>query len=184
MSRYFSLTNGADNFSYKNSSVAVTVAAGGGDDVIIGSNFGDRINGGLGNDQISGGLGNDFLNGGSGADRLFGGAGNDTFVFTKGEISNGPDGTLDSIIDFQGAGGFGAANDFIRLQGFGAGSTFSFVREATAHLNGAIYEVFDPTDGYTARVLIQFADDNYTGTLDLIGAAKGASVPHSDFGWA
>ncbi len=183
MSGYFSLTSISDTVSFKNSKIGVTVAANNGDDKITGSNFGDRINGGLGNDQIIGGLGNDFLNGGNGADRLFGGGGNDTFVFAKGEISNGPDSSLDSIIDFQGAGGFHATQDFIRLQGFGVGSTFSFVRDATAHLNGAIYEVFDPTDGYTARVLIQFADANYTGTTDLVGAANGGFVQNSDFGW-
>ena len=183
MGIYVSLGNGADNLSYKTASEAVTVFAGGGDDVIIGSAFADRINGGLGNDLLSGGAGADILNGGAGADRMVGGSGNDTFIFAKGEISNGPDSTLDQITDFQGAGGYAAEQDFIRFSGFGAGSTFSFVRDATAHLNGAIYEVFDPTDGYTARVLIQFADQNYTGTTNLLGGAQGTVVAQSDFGW-
>lgn len=183
MSGYFALGNNSDNISYQTSSSGVTVAAGGGDDRIVGSNFGDRINGGIGNDQINGGLGNDFIDGGAGSDRLAGGGGSDTFLFKKGEISTGADGVLDSIIDFQGAGGFAATQDFIRLQGFGAGSTFSFVRDTTAHTNGAIFEVFDPTDGYTARILIQFADDNYTADRELLGAANGGFVANADFGW-
>lgn len=57
------------------------------------------------------------------------------------------------------------------------------MRDATAHRNGAVYEVFDPTDGYTARILIQFADDDYTGTTQLNGAAAGAAMAHADYGW-
>lgn len=183
MAVYVSLSNAANNVSYAGSADAVIVAANGGNDTITGSAFADRLNGGLGNDNLNGGAGADVLNGGAGADRLVGGLGNDTFVFAKGEISNGPDATLDQIVDFQGAGGFNAEQDFIRFTGFGAGSTFTFVREATAHLNGAVYEVFDPTDGYTARILIQFSDDNYTGTDQLLGGANGTVVPAADFGW-
>lgn len=180
---YVSLGNQADNVSYANAAEAVTVSAGGGNDTITGGAFADRINGGLGDDQLSGGGGNDIINGGTGDDRMFGGSGNDTFVFAKGEISNGPGDALDQITDFQGAGGFNVEQDFIRFTGFGAGSTFTFVRDATAHLNGAVYEVFDPTDGYTARILVQFADANYTGTTDLLGGANGTSIPAADFGW-
>ena len=183
MPNYVSLNNLPNNVSFAAVVQGVTVVANGGDDTITGSAFADRMNGGMGNDLLSGGAGNDVLNGGAGADRLIGGTGLDTFVFAKGEISNGPDSMLDQIVDFHGAGGFKADQDFIRLTGFGAGSTLSFVRDATAHLNGAVYEVFDPTDGYTARILIQFADDDYTGTTQLLGAAAGGTVAGADFGW-
>ena len=174
MPNYVSLNNRPNNVSFAAVVQGVTVVANGGDDTITGSAFADRMNGGMGNDLLSGG---------AGADRLIGGTGLDTFVFAKGEISNGPDSMLDQIVDFHGAGGFKADQDFIRLTGFGAGSTLSFVRDATAHLNGAVYEVFDPTDGYTARILIQFADDDYTGTTQLLGAAAGGTVAGADFGW-
>ncbi len=49
----------------------------GGDDVICGSRFADRINTGTGNDVVLGGRGADRIRGGLGADRLFGEAGND-----------------------------------------------------------------------------------------------------------
>ena len=53
-----------------------------------------------------------------------------------------------------------------------------------AHLNGAIYRVFNPTDGDTARILVQFAHANYTGTRGLLGGtAGGGFVPAGDFGW-
>ena len=50
----------------------------GGDDVICGSRFADRIYSGTGNDVVLGGRGPDIIRGGLGADQLFGEAGNDT----------------------------------------------------------------------------------------------------------
>ena len=61
---------------------------------LIGSSFGDALNGnlaanalsgGLGNDTISGGGGNDALIGGAGADSLSGDAGNDTLIGGGGD---------------------------------------------------------------------------------------------------
>ena len=43
--------------------------------------------------------------------------------------------------------------------------------------------MFDPTDGYAARILVQFAHANYTGTTDRLGGTAGGSfVPAADFG--
>ena len=85
-----------------NSSLLVNFLAGGGDDVMGGSNRNDNLWGGTGNDtlfgyagddrlygeegddELNGGDGNDVLDGGVGNDRLFGQAGND--------IMNGGDG--------------------------------------------------------------------------------------------
>ncbi|MFY8094595.1 MAG: calcium-binding protein [Niveispirillum sp.] len=50
------------------------------DNVLIGFNGNDTLNGGAGNDTLEGGLGNDLLNGGTGADLMTGGAGNDIYL--------------------------------------------------------------------------------------------------------
>jgi Ca2+-binding RTX toxin-like protein len=60
------------------SSVVLTVNAGSGDDVVVGSQGNDSQNGEAGNDFLSGGDGNDALDGGTGTDIIDGGAGIDT----------------------------------------------------------------------------------------------------------
>lgn len=69
----------------------------GGDDIVVGSRYGDYlagaagwdwIDGGDGDDTIEGGDGNDVLLGGAGADRLIGGAGDDYLV--GGESGDNP----------------------------------------------------------------------------------------------
>ena len=73
--------------------------AGPGDDIVVGSAFGDTLGGGDGNDYVNGsggddlilggprhdlldgGIGDDIVNGGEGNDTLSGGPGNDTFLF-------------------------------------------------------------------------------------------------------
>lgn len=142
----------------------------------------DAINGGAGDDSIQAGAGNDTVNGGAGSDRMQGGTGNDTFVFVKGQVSDGGPGTIDTIIDFQGAGGWNAVQDFIRFAGFGVGSTFTFDRD-TGGTNAAIYKLWDAADNTTVEIMIQFADNGFTGTKQLVGAANGSSVAAADFGW-
>lgn len=177
------LTPGNDVF-FATGSLPVTVSGLAGNDLLVGAGGNDALNGGAGNDRLRGGAGNDRLDGGTGADRLLGGSGNDTFFFRKGEISNGPGLSLDQIVDFQGAGGNFAEQDFIRLVGFEDGTTFTRVRDYNFSANSAIYQVFDPTDGYSAQILIQFADADYTGTTFLRGAAAGSSIAGADFGFA
>jgi Ca2+-binding RTX toxin-like protein len=71
----------------------VTVTHTGGDDIVVGSRYGDYLagaagwdwlDGGDGDDTIEGGDGNDVLLGGAGADRLIGGAGDDYLVGGEG----------------------------------------------------------------------------------------------------
>ncbi len=50
----------------------------GGNDLICAEGGADIVNGGTGNDEVAGGDGDDFINGGDGVDRLFGQDGNDT----------------------------------------------------------------------------------------------------------
>jgi Ca2+-binding RTX toxin-like protein len=85
---------------------------------VIGSNYGDIINGDNGSNTISGGAGddwlfgqsgNDVLIGGAGCDHMSGGWGADTFVFSPG---NGA--YADLINDFQ------QGVDHIGLSGFGS----------------------------------------------------------------
>ena len=101
--------SGVDTVEYVNSDGAVTVdlEAGTGkrghaeDDVItdienvVGSEYGDvlegdgnanRLSGGSGDDRLSGKGGDDVLEGGAGADRLFGGAGVDTVSYAGSDL--------------------------------------------------------------------------------------------------
>jgi Ca2+-binding RTX toxin-like protein len=80
---------------------------GAGDDWLFGQAGNDIIDGGIGNDQIQGGSGVDYLYGGAGNDRLTGGQDTDFFVFTP---ANG----FDTVTDFL------SGTDKIGLSGFGA----------------------------------------------------------------
>lgn len=64
---------------------AGTVAAGAGNDVVIGSSENDVLLGELGNDTLMGQGGNDILDGGLGDDLLRGRAGADTYLFGFGD---------------------------------------------------------------------------------------------------
>jgi Ca2+-binding RTX toxin-like protein len=90
----------------------------GGNDVITGNRYADRINGLLGNDRIVGrdgndrlfgGAGSDTLNGGAGADIMTGGASADRFIFSDSDgsdrITDYQDG-LDKIVIAEGASAF------------------------------------------------------------------------------
>ena len=90
---------------------------GGGQDTLQGGNGNDAIEGGAGNDTIQGGAGDDVLSGGLGQDTMVGGDGDDIFVLRKGE-ANG-----DTIHGYFGMGA--ADGDSIRLEGYGAGTTFA-----------------------------------------------------------
>lgn len=76
--------------------VRTTPAGTAGNDVFSGTATNDVYDGGAGNDTITGNAGDDILAGGAGADSLTGGAGRDTFVFTRADLTGGPD----TITDF------------------------------------------------------------------------------------
>lgn len=67
--------------------VAVTIDAGGGDDVIVGtsSQLADTITGGAGNDSLNGNGGNDTIRGGDGNDAILGGSENDQVFGDAGD---------------------------------------------------------------------------------------------------
>jgi Ca2+-binding RTX toxin-like protein len=70
-----------------------------GNDVLIGLAGNDFLNGGAGNDELLGQAGNDLLNGGTGADSMTGGAGDDIYlVDTAGDVvTEGANGGTDRI---------------------------------------------------------------------------------------
>ncbi|MFC3215571.1 MULTISPECIES: hypothetical protein [Novosphingobium] len=86
-------------------------------------------------DFLGGTSGKDAIAGGKDVDYMYGGGGSDAFVIrlsdmnadlasTTGSISN----AQDVIWDFHGAGVYEAGNnDFLYLDGFGSGSTLTFV---------------------------------------------------------
>jgi Ca2+-binding RTX toxin-like protein len=72
------------------------------DDILIGDNGDNVLQGAFGNDQLEGGKGDDFVSGELGDDVLEGGKGDDTFFFF--EAQQAPGGTLtddDIVLDFQ-----------------------------------------------------------------------------------
>jgi Ca2+-binding RTX toxin-like protein len=77
------LDDGAENST--GYAEAAWIAAGGGDDSVIGGVADDRIEGEAGNDQLSGAAGDDDLLGGEGNDSLYGNAGDDTLSGGAGD---------------------------------------------------------------------------------------------------
>ena len=65
----------------------LSVWAGGGDDLVVGSKGGDFIDGGDGNDTIYGGDGWDFIQSSTGNDLIYGGAGQDNIRWGQGNFN-------------------------------------------------------------------------------------------------
>jgi Ca2+-binding RTX toxin-like protein len=111
--------NGTTDFSFDGATFSsIDVEAGGGDDIVDGSNglagFGpltinggdgnDTLNGGDGDDTINGGNGNDTIDGNRGNDVMLGGGGNDTFVWDPGDGSDTVEGQGGKdVMDFHGS---------------------------------------------------------------------------------
>ncbi|WP_020182450.1 MULTISPECIES: calcium-binding protein [unclassified Methylotenera] len=72
------------------------------DDLIIGNNLGNFIDGAEGNDAIWGGSGNDLILGGEGNDAVYGGAGDDYIILGEGnDVAYGGDG-IDNLFGDDG----------------------------------------------------------------------------------
>jgi surface adhesion protein len=80
-------------------SAALTVTGGAGNDALTGGAGMDHLVGGGGNDVLKGNGGDDFLFGGLGSDTLTGGIGADTFTFNLAESGK------DKVTDFKLAEG-------------------------------------------------------------------------------
>jgi Ca2+-binding RTX toxin-like protein len=127
-------------------------------------------------DDIAGDGSNDILQGNGGNDTYYGGAGDDTFKVTQASLENsvGPTqgGPASAVIfDFQGAGHFSAtSNDFLSLDGFGAGSTLTFLRYGDS--GGSVdntqqyYDVHSATTGNDYTIFIHSVDGSLLGHGD------------------
>lgn len=158
-----------------------------------------------GNDNINGSKGDDVIRGGAGADRIQGGAGNDTYVFVAGDLvgslgqNNGQSGSVDTIIDFQGAGSNTGSGyqDQLAFYGYGAGTKLVFDHYAADRVQQAdgtyklvenqklqYYKVVDASDhsrdGY---ILVQMQDgtsqltaSDYTFKADAVSGTSTGDV--------
>ncbi|UAL11989.1 hypothetical protein [Caulobacter segnis] len=100
----------------------VTLAGGGGDDVLTGGGGNDTLTGGAGDDVLKGGLGQDTLTGGGGRDSLDGGAGDDTLIIdlADGAIDGGA-GNDTLTFDWTGAAALALDIDLTNMWSGGAG---------------------------------------------------------------
>lgn len=109
-----------DNHANKNVTVNLKVDAGGGNDLVIGSNGKNTINGGRGHDRLIGGKSSDAIDAGAGDDYIEGAAGNDRLQGGKNkDVIYGNRGK-DEIVDKQGAFNYlegGKDNDHITSGG-------------------------------------------------------------------
>lgn len=175
--RYVQGTAEADVLDFGQAWGPVLVAAGGGDDVVTGSDHRDSLSGGAGDDVLDGGLGDDRLDGGAGADVLFAnGPGRDTLVLRKGEIEG------DEIRGYAEWGRLGG--DILRFEGFSAGATveWTYLRNLDRYTGVFEITVFDPADGSSET----FTLTSLHGTPDGRGPfeLKGAGAGGDDYVFA
>ncbi len=127
---------GNDTYNAAGQSVAATVYAGSGDDVIIGGAGNDFLWGEAGNEMISGGFGADVLVGGTGADWLWGATGTDVIYANSG---GGGDGAVDTVVfDAPGFGtdfvfDFEIGIDKLNMQGTGASAGTITINNVAGH---------------------------------------------------
>ena len=113
---YWNGGNGNDLLDGSGASGAMQIQGRAGDDTITGTSFADKLYGNEGNDILVGG----------GTDTLSGGTGTDAYVIGSASLGTGKV----SILDFDGAGNGGLGGDVLRLSGFSAAATFTFVRQS------------------------------------------------------
>ncbi len=130
------------------------VIGGSGDDILIGNDLPNQLEGRLGNDLLFGQGGNDFLLGGPGYDVLYGGDGNDLIDALAGEQSA-------TAVDTQQNFLFG-----------GNGDDVLFARSAQDQLFG---------EGGRDRLVIRNCADFLAGQLTLDIGADGGSITILDF---
>lgn len=158
------------------------IIGGRGNDQLYGEQGDDRLEGGIGNDTLHGasgddllygGEGDDYLSGFSGQDRLEGGAGSDTFSIHDLERYHDPEGVLDTIVDFRGAGTSGSGEqDFLELKDFAPGAMLVFDRYG-ANEHEQYYRVVSPVNSSLFSLILI----NMVGTTNQLTSADYGFVP-------
>ncbi|WP_376097936.1 M10 family metallopeptidase C-terminal domain-containing protein [Roseomonas sp. CCTCC AB2023176] len=161
-------------FSGANNDVTVnsveTVYSGAGNDRIVNSGPGARLEGAGGKDTLVGGSGADQLYGGAGADVLNGGGGADRFIFKAAESTAA---APDRITDFDGA------TDLLVFSGMQKGG-FDFRGDAAFTATARSEARFDETSHLLS------VDVNGDGTVDMaviLDHVALASLSKADFLW-
>jgi serralysin len=154
-------------FTIANGVTIENALAGSGNDLLIGNDAANHLEGGAGNDRLVGDAGNDRLVGGRGSDTLDGGAGTDTFVF-----ASNADSVLGSLRDL--ILGFEQGQDKIDLSMLNASR---FV--GTGNFTGRVGEVrFANFEGSTVIEL----DSNGDRLADFqVGLDRAVNLTISDF---
>lgn len=116
LERGFDLTGTAGNDLLLGTNTVDRIEGLEGGDILDGGAGDDRLGGGNGDDELYGGEGNDYLSGGIGTDRLEGGSGDDTYYFEAGDGSASLLGLVEGIADEGGSdtvwfGGSISSND-------------------------------------------------------------------------
>lgn len=140
---------------------AVHITGSAGRNQMIGSDFGDRLNGGGGVDTIYGGAGNDLVNGGLGRDYLYGDDGRDGFVFDTALAGN-----YDHIGDFR------PADDSIRLDD----SIFQWAGQTLGTLKASEFKVIGNGQSVDADDRILYNENAGVIYFDADGAGGAAPV--------
>ncbi|HVV94141.1 MAG TPA: CAP domain-containing protein [Hyphomicrobiales bacterium] len=142
--------------------LGLSLAAGAGNQTIVGTAGKDTLSGGAGNDALSGAAGADTIDGGAGRDHLWGGAGADSFVFDTALGANNVDtisgfahGSDQIDLDHAIFGGIGSRGA-LKAGFFHAGTA---AHDGNDHIiydthTGALF--YDP-DGTGADAEVQFA---------------------------
>lgn len=134
-----------------------------------------------GSDRIGGSSGKDALVGGKGVDYFYGGAGNDAFVIRLSDMdsslnsNSGLGGKAQDVIyDFHGAGVYEAGNnDFLYLQGFGAGSTITFA--------GYGYNETNPNGDVHAQFYSIYSTTTQQSYIISLGSVNGNQLIIGDY---
>ena len=161
-------TYGNDNLRDMSSEkVPLTIKGFGGDDILNGSKYGDKLYGGDGNDIIYGGDGNDYIAGEYGNDRLVGGNGND--IIYGGSGNDNIDGGAGNDIIRGGKGddtlAGGAGNDTYYF-GLGDGNDTIIDSASNDEMNTVVLG-----SGITAESLYTELSSNYNAKLRIEGSS-------------
>lgn len=166
----FYLSAGADNLNASAASLAVSVAAGDGNDTLTGGSGNDLLAGENGADSLSGGAGNDTLQGGAGADVLAGGTGADSIAAGDGDDRIVLAATFGN--DTVAGGELGeTAGDTLDGSGLATGVNVTFSgAEAGTLVSGT------DTLGFTAieHLILGAGNDTVTGSTGAESIASGA----------